>query len=85
MGVFADELRAGIDEAARKMTEARLAGDDYGTEAYRERLGFLRRVAHRHGLGPWPCPEPAARPARARDEDAAALVRGGGLVPTAAG
>ncbi len=82
MGVFADELRAGIDEAARKMTEARLAGDDYGTEAYRERLAFLRRVAHRHGLGPWPCPEPATR---ARDKDAAALARGGGLVPRAAG
>ena len=54
MGVFADELRAGIDETARKLTEARLAGDDYGAEAYRERPGFLRRVAHRHGLGPWP-------------------------------
>ncbi len=60
MGLLAEELRAGIDEAARKMTEARLAGDDYGAETYRERLGFLRRVAGRHGLGPWPCPEPAA-------------------------
>ena len=59
MGQFAEELRAGIDEAARKMTEARLAGDDYGAETYRERLEFLRRVARRHGLGPWP--EPRAR------------------------
>ncbi len=33
MGRFADELRAGIDEAARKMAEARLAGDDYGAGA----------------------------------------------------
>jgi hypothetical protein len=67
MGQFADELHAGIDEAARKMTEARLAGDHYGAEAYRERLGFLRRVAGRHGLGPWPCPKPAARPEAAED------------------
>jgi hypothetical protein len=85
MGQFADEVRAGIDEAARKMTEARAGGDDYGAEAYRERLGFLRRVAHRHGLGPWPCPEPAAAPARARSEDAAALARRGGLAARAAG
>ena len=60
MGQFAEELRAGIDEAARKMTEARLAGDHYGAETYRERLEFLRRVARRHGLGPRPCPKPAA-------------------------
>ena len=33
MGGSPDELRAGIDEAARKMAEARLAGDDYGAEA----------------------------------------------------
>ena len=78
MGYFAEELRTGIDEAARKMAEARQAGDDYAAEAYRERLGFLRRVANRHGLGPWP--EPAVRPADARDQDAAALVQGGGLV-----
>ena len=45
MGRFADELRAGIDEAVRKMAEAQRAGDDYGAEAYRERLSFLRRVA----------------------------------------
>jgi hypothetical protein len=50
MGVFADELRAGMAEAARKMTEARLAGDDYGAEAYRERLRYLQRVAARHGV-----------------------------------
>jgi hypothetical protein len=30
MAGLADELRAGIDEAARKMAEARLADDDYG-------------------------------------------------------
>jgi hypothetical protein len=58
MGQFADELRAGIDEAARKMTEARLVGDHYGAESYRERLGFLRRVAGRHGLGPCPARNP---------------------------
>ena len=45
MGAFADELRAGMGEAARKMTGARLAGDDYGAEAYRERLRCLRRIA----------------------------------------
>jgi hypothetical protein len=38
MAGLADELRAGIDEAARKMAEARLAGDDYGAGAWRERL-----------------------------------------------
>ncbi len=85
MGPFADELHAGIDEAARKMTEARLAGDNYGAQAYRERLGFLRRVANRHGLGPWPGPEPAAGLAGARNEEAAALVRSGGPGAEAAG
>jgi hypothetical protein len=57
MGLFADELRAGISEAARKMTEARLAGDHFSAEAYRERLRYLRRVAARHGVGA--SPEPA--------------------------
>jgi hypothetical protein len=65
MGLLAEELRAGIDEAARKMTEARLAGDDYGAETYRERLEFLCRVAGRHGLGP--CPEPTAGGEAGRD------------------
>ena len=50
MAGFADELRAGIDEAARKMAEARLADDDYGVGAWRERLAYLRRVARRHGV-----------------------------------
>ncbi len=50
MGVFADELRAGIGEAARKMTEARLAGDHFSAEAYRERLRHLRCIATRHGV-----------------------------------
>lgn len=58
MRLFADELRAGINEAARKMAEARLAGDDYGAEAYRERLFHLRRVAQCHGVFPWPAGEP---------------------------
>ena len=85
MGQFADQLHAGIDEAARKMSEARLAGDNYGAEAYRERLGFLRRVAKRHGLGPWPEPE-THRPAdEARDEDAAAMAGDSGLAPRTAG
>lgn len=61
MGEFADELRAGIDEAARNMAEARVAGDDYGAEVYRERLRYLRRVALRHGVEAPPCPEPTAR------------------------
>jgi hypothetical protein len=76
MGLLAEELRAGIDEAARKMTEARLAGDDYGAETYRERLEFLRRVARRHGLGP--CPEPAAGGEAGEDccEAAAPVPRG---------
>jgi hypothetical protein len=58
--MFADELRAGIGEAARKVAEARLAGDDYGAEAYRERLSDLRRVARCHGVfsGPGAAGEP---------------------------
>lgn len=83
MGQFADELHAGIDEAIRKMTEARLAGDDCGAEAYCERLGFLCRVANRHGLGPWPCPKPAAGPAWPRYQDAPALIRNGIPAPRA--
>lgn len=58
MGVFADELRAGIAEAARNMAQSWLAGDDYGAEVYRERLGYLRRAALRHGVGLSPRPEP---------------------------
>jgi hypothetical protein len=50
MGAFADELRGGIAEAARKMTEARLTGDYYRAEAYRERLLYLRGIAARHGV-----------------------------------
>jgi hypothetical protein len=78
MGAFADELRAGIDEAVRKMAEARLAGDNYGAEAYRERLSFLRRVAARHGLGPWPSPDPVPGPP-------AAPLPAGGRGPVAGG
>ena len=85
MGVFADELRAGIDEAAGKMEAARRDGDRYGAEAYRERLVFLRRIARRHGLGPWPCLEPAAKPAGTRSEDAGAPVQDSGRGPGAAG
>jgi hypothetical protein len=59
MAGLAGELRAGIDEAARKMAEARLAGDDYGAGAWRERLAYLRRVARRHGVGFPPAPGPA--------------------------
>ncbi|MGA2827320.1 MAG: hypothetical protein ABSF03_14525 [Streptosporangiaceae bacterium] len=50
MGAFTDELRAGIDQAARQMTQAQLAGDDYGADAYGARLSYLRRVARRHGV-----------------------------------
>jgi len=50
MAGFAEELRAGIDEAARKMAEARLAGDDQGAGAWRERLSYLRRAARLHGV-----------------------------------
>jgi hypothetical protein len=50
MGAFADELRASMDEAARKMAEARRAGDAYGVDSYRERLRYLRRVAADHGV-----------------------------------
>jgi hypothetical protein len=50
MGVFAEELRAGVGEAARKMAEARLAGDHFSAEAYRERLRHLRCIATRHGV-----------------------------------
>ena len=60
MGEFATELRAGIDQAARNMTEAHRAGDDYGAEAYRERLHYLKLVALRHGVEAPPCPEAAA-------------------------
>lgn len=54
MGEFADELRASIEEAARNITEALAAGDDYGAEVYRERLYALKRVAQRHGIQPPP-------------------------------
>ncbi len=40
-------------EAASKLAEARRAGDEYGAEAYLERLLYLRRVAvslRRRGL-----------------------------------
>ena len=50
MALFADELRAGIGEAARKMTEAQLAGDHFSAGAYRERLRYLRCIATRHGV-----------------------------------
>jgi hypothetical protein len=50
MGLFADELRAGIGEAARKLAEARLAGDHFSAEAYRERPRYLRCMATRHGV-----------------------------------
>jgi len=59
MAGLADELQAGIDEAARKMAEARLAGDDYGAGAWRERLSYLRRAARRHGVDLPPGPGPA--------------------------
>jgi hypothetical protein len=60
MTIFADELRAGIDETARKVAKARLAGDDHCAEAYRERLSQLRRVARRHGIELLPRPRLAA-------------------------
>ena len=50
MGLFADELRAGIGEAARKMTEARMVGDHFSAGAYCERLRYLRCIATRHGV-----------------------------------
>jgi hypothetical protein len=66
MGAFADELRAGIDEAARQMARAQLSGDNYGADAYGGRLSYLRRVARRHGV------EFPLRPGPARDEACAA-------------
>lgn len=69
MGAFSDELRAGIDQAARQMAQAQLAGDDYGADAYSERLSYLRRVARRHGiefpLRPGPVPEEACAASQA--------------------
>lgn len=50
MRVFADELRESVGEAARKMAEARLAGDGYGAEAYHERLSHLHYIAQCHGI-----------------------------------
>jgi hypothetical protein len=64
MGAFTDELRAGIDQAARQMAQAQLAGDDYGADAYGERLSYLRRVARRHGVE-FPLGGPARYEARA--------------------
>ena len=55
---FASGLRVGIDEAARKVAEAQLAGDDYGAGAWRERLSYLRRVARRYGVELAPGPGP---------------------------
>jgi hypothetical protein len=60
MTIFADELRAGTDEAARKVAEARLAGDDHYAEAYRERLSYLQYVAGGHGVELLPRPWLAA-------------------------
>ena len=60
MAGFADELRAGIDEAASEIARARLAGDDHGARAWRERLSYLQHVARRHGVEV-PPPQ-AARP-----------------------
>jgi hypothetical protein len=59
MASLADELRAGLDEAARKMAEAQLETDDYGAGAWRERLSFLRRVARCHDVELPPGPGPA--------------------------
>jgi hypothetical protein len=59
MSGFANGLRAGIDEAARKVAEAQLTFDDYGAGAWRERLSYLRRVARRHGVELAPGPGPA--------------------------
>jgi hypothetical protein len=73
MGVFADKLRAGIDEATDRMEAARRDGDYSGAAAYRERLAFLRRTAYRHGLGPWPRLEAAGRPSDTRSEHATAV------------
>jgi hypothetical protein len=85
MGQFAEELRAGIDEAARKTAEASRDGDAGGAEAWRERLLFLRRVAGRHGLGPWPHTEPSAGPGQPvansplpRDRESGSMVRAAG-------
>jgi hypothetical protein len=50
MGEFADELQAGIEEAARNIVGALAAGDDYGVEVYWERLCALKRAARRHGI-----------------------------------
>ena len=63
MAGFASGLRVGIDEAARKVAEAQLAGDGYGAAAWRERLSYLRRVARRYGveLAPGPGPGGEAR------------------------
>lgn len=58
MREFASVLRAAAGEAAGKLAEALLAGDDYGAEAYRERLQYLTRVAQRHAVGLSPRPEP---------------------------
>jgi hypothetical protein len=55
MEEFADELRADIDEAARKMADAQADGDSYGADAYSERLKYLRRFALRHAVGSLPC------------------------------
>jgi hypothetical protein len=62
MRTFTEELQTGINDAARKLAEARLGGDDHGVEAYRERLAFLRRVARRHGVELPPPGSPAAPP-----------------------
>jgi hypothetical protein len=66
MAGFADELRSGIDRAARKMAEAQLAGDDYGAAAWHERLSYLRSVARRHGVEFPLVPGPAGGQARGR-------------------
>ena len=62
MRTFTEELQTSIDEAARKVAEARLRGDDHGAEACRERPTFLRRVARRHGVEFPPPGSPVAPP-----------------------
>jgi len=76
MGLFAGELRAGIGEAARKMTEARLAGDHFSAEAYRGGCVTCGASPPATVSGHPPSPRTPARPARACGEDAAAPAPG---------
>jgi len=60
-GRFRQLAAGGHRRSCRKMAEARLARDDYGSGAWRERLSYLRRIAGAMALSLRQAPDPPAR------------------------